>query len=184
MVEGSDKRQQAAGIVGRRCDSRDGQAMVEFVVAMIVVVVLFASLIQLGLLGAAQTDLMRRARHEAGLFAISSAQGSSVPAYTFGWLSGDDDVKYSADDRRLYGDINDFEQRLVGCARPEDLHDEVGDNMVSLVADYPEELLMSFERGYASEEIPLLPVIRNLVYGADSIELECEVWLPVTGDIY
>ncbi len=158
--------------------SRSGQAIVELVVALVAVMVLFAGLLQIGLLANAHTKVMTEARRLAGRNAIEGGVGGMAPQYIVNWDDGADGVSYSMDDRRLGGSAALF-ALMAGerAARGFSLANAVGPNALSDLAPYPDTVLSGFQGGRSRATVPLLPVIRHLVYSADSIELCSEVWM-------
>ncbi len=159
---------------------KDGQALVEFVVGLIAVLVLFAALIQLGLLANAHTEIMVKAREEAGVNVITPIVNMEPPDYIAAWQDGDDEISYSADDEMVLGSVG-AAAGIADFSHPDDLGQRVGLNPVSAASVAPDLLMRNMQRGYESVTVPLLPAVRNLLYADEAIELECEVWL-VSGE--
>jgi len=163
---------------GHNKGMKNGQAIVELVVALVAVLVLFAGLLQIGLLADAHTAVMTEARRKAGMNAIAGGIGGVAPEYISRWDNGPDRVSYSMDDRCVRGSPALF-ALLAGehVAHGMQLQRTVGANAVSSLAPYPETVLSGFQSGRSSTVVPLLPVIRHLVYAQDSIGLQSEVWM-------
>ncbi len=167
--------------------SRSGQAIIEMVVGLVAILVLVAGLLQLGRLGHEHTQLMMEAREEAGQYAMSDqyALEAPEPQYLYNWSEGGDGRRHSRDDRPLYALSQDVSDEVLVHAKPGELANRVGDNLVS-AAYANEAILESFRLVHGrdkSDDIPLYPVIRSLVYNADSIQLESDVWLTWARDI-
>jgi hypothetical protein len=164
---------------------KNGQAIIEFVVGLIAVLVLFAGLYQLGLLAQAHTEVMINAREEAAENVITPKLNLKQAPYISSWNDGDDEVSYSADDESINGNIGAVSAGIVVFAHPEALGQSVGPNSISALAMAPNLLMNNMQSGHdSSGPIKLLPAVQNLLYAAESIELECEVWLVTGENIY
>jgi len=162
-----------------------GQALVEFVVALVAILVLFAGVLQIGLLTSTRTQTMIDAREEAGQNAIAPLSVSPVPDYIENWQAGSDTRRYSADDVFTTANAADFSGQLVTYGHPEDLQSWVPANLVSPLYQNPNPVSMfGLVSGDASETVPLLPAVTHLLYAADSIKIYSEVWLGWSQGIY
>lgn len=162
-------------------DGRGGQAIVELVVGLVAILVLVAGLLQLGRLAHAHTQAMMEARAEAGTFAMSQTYATQGPApqYLYSWSDGPDGREHSRDDKPLYALPTDVRDEVLVHAKPEDLGGAAGDNPVTEAYDSG-AVMDSFQLVHGheeSEDIPLYPVVRSLLYNAESIKLEGDVWL-------
>ncbi len=169
------------------CNSSSGQAMVELTVALIVIMVLLAGLIQIGQLTGAHTRTMTAARAEAGQAAMADVY-SQPPGghYIYSWTAGTDAKRYTRDDTPAIA-TNAVEANLamVAVAQPNDLETLVPGNDLSGLGTSPNQLDEFFlVRGHDSESCPTLSVIRTLVYQRDSIPVESEAWLVWMEGIY
>jgi len=164
---------------------RAGQAMVEFVVALVAILVLFAALVQFSRMGSAHTRTMMAARREAGLLALASAPSLSGPDYILDRTRGADGAKFSRDDGHIDAMAGVFSAQLVGYADPGDLNVRRPGNAISVLYNNPfPQLQFGLVRGFDTETITLLPVIRNLVYRSNTIDVEGEAWMTWTHDMY
>ena len=161
--------------------SRAGQALVEMVVGLVAILAIVAGLLQIGLLAHAHTQTLMQARAEAGAFAMSPtfAQQAPAPQYLYDWSAGADGRTHSRDDKPLFALSDDVRDDVLAHAKPPALGNYVGDNPVNEAYE-SEALLDSFRIVHGreeSEDIPLYPVVRTLLYDAESIRLEADVWL-------
>lgn len=162
-----------------------GQALVEFVVALVCILALFAGLVQIGLLTAARTRTMIDARQEAGQNALMSQLIGSAPAYIEDWQPGPDTRTYSADDSHSTANATDFSSHLVIYGHPDDLQAWVPANSISPLYQDPSPVSMfGLVSGSASEIVELLPAVTHLLYAADEIKIHSEVWLGWSQGIY
>ena len=162
---------------------KDGQAVVEFIVAIIAVIVLVAGMIQLGLLQKAHTDVMIEARENAGKHAITPVEGDETPDYVGSWTNGSDKVNYSADDEATDGDTADV-QTIVNCANPDELENMVGDNLIKSTYDDTAQLMDGFVNGHSSSNVTLLSAVQSMWANTNSIEVKSDVWMISLGDVY
>jgi hypothetical protein len=168
---------------------RSGQAMVEVIVGLVALIVLAAGIIQVASLTRAQTDAMVQAREAAGASAFSDVPISVYPEYIHEIEEGADERTYSNDDTFTDADASAFNStivnELVTGQNEWDVMDELPNSHFSSLRD---ALTPSTEfgllRGDASVTVQLLPAVRSLLYRADEIEVECDVWMTWTRGIY
>ena len=161
--------------------SRAGQAIVEMVVGLVAILVVFAGFLQLGRMAHEHTKIMMEARAEAGEFALAQTYALQAPApqYLYTWGVGDDGRRDSRDDKPMFALTKDVRDDLLAHSKPDQLGGAVGENPVTRAYD-DDALLDVFSLVHGreeSEDIPLYPVVRHLLYDADSIRLESDVWL-------
>lgn len=163
--------------------------MIEFLVGLVAMLVLVGFLLQLSSLGRAQQETLTDARRAAGRLAFMPIDTPGDPAYIGEWRAGPDGRTYSRDDFHLPANqgafLQTFTDPITTAPADEALmaalpHNPIGDlsGMTTPVNGFG-----LFSRR-ESEEIPLLPVVRHLLYRADSITLESEVWMPSLFGIY
>ena len=170
----------------KRTQSRAGVALIEFTVGLIAVIVAVGAMVQLGLLGMHRTDTMITATREASLGAMAEEQDyQAMPDYMITWSDGDDDSRHSEDDNRVIGSPDAFQNALSNTARPGDLSNYLPDAPLADITS-PERLIMQFRmvRGVSTHVgVDLLPVVRNLVYREDSLNIRSEAWSVRTRDL-
>lgn len=164
---------------------KDGQAMIEFVIALVCIVVVFAGLLQIGILGVTRTEVLIEARRKAGAAVMQDIILAPLPEFIEDWAPGGDLRTYSADDLVIPGNPSDFSVRVVSRAYPVELNTLLPNNPASTMANTPApQIGFGFTSGDATETVPLIPAVRNLLYRSDEILLHEEVWLPWTKGIY
>lgn len=167
---------------------KSGQALIEFVVGLVAILVVFAVLIQIGRIAKEHTQALLGARERAGEFALSEEHTTLMPGpmYIQDWSEGGDGTRYSRDDRIRGGDAEAVPDHVAVHARPEELASWVGEN--DLTELYRTELPVgSFglvHGRYESDPIELYSVIRNLIYDADSISVDADVYMVWTRGLY
>ena len=175
--------------------SKSGQAMVEVMVGMVVILVLISSILQIASMCRAHTDVMVEAREKAaelcmfelppGIDIISDAE------YIGDWYEGDDQRRLSRDDENDTGDTTAFQSlvvdKSVNDAGGWDVIDGVPNNRISRLRSDP-MVISSFGlvkgRATDSAKLDMLPAFRHLVYEADSIEVEATAWMTLCKGVY
>lgn len=168
-----------------KADSRqDGQALIELVVMLVVMLVLVGMLVQTIYLSGAHLQTLNRARTAAASFAAGDTYASVVPAASLvsAWSDGPDGSSYSKDDLSSVESDVLLQYGVVNFARPNELAVHARTNRLSqLMEGIPMAEQMDFVRGSAqSRNVPLLPLVSDLLYDADSIRFDEDavlVWL-------
>ncbi len=164
---------------------RAGQAMVEMIIALVVFMVLVAGIIQIGSIGVRHSAVMDKARQDAAIEAMADVSPFSGPEYMADRTEGGDGVRYSRDDGHVVGSIPDFQLGIVEYADPAELEQQRPGNVISAMADSPSpNLLFGMVDGQADDSVELWPVVRNLLYDAEAVEIEGHAWLVWTKGIY
>jgi len=169
--------------------NRNGQALVELIVGLIVILALTAGMLQVASLTRASANVMEAARSHAGERAFSETYFSPFPDYIAEVLPGPDGRAYTRDDETTAADSGAFIATIVnrsaGSADGWAVLDEIPANPVNRLREAPVPV---FEFGLIGaielETIPLLPAVRNLIYAADEIEVEGRAWSTWTRGIY
>lgn len=170
----------------KRNQSRSGVALIEFTVGLIAVIVAVGAMVQLGLLGMHRTDTMINATREASVGAMAEEQDfQAMPDYMITWSDGEDDSRHSEDDNRVIGSADGIHEALSNTARPGDISNYLPDAPLADINN-PERLIMQFRmvRGVSTHVgVDVLPVVRNLVYREDSLNIRSEAWSVRTRDL-
>jgi hypothetical protein len=163
--------------------TRRGQALIEMTVALVAILAILAALLQIGLLSRVHLDTIGEARGNAAQYAISDTYQSMQPSADMiqSWSEGDDGRRYSRDDAVALGSGQFLRQSVIPVSRPAELQRLVpGNRFFSLQNNDPVAEEFEFVRGTAeSRPVPLLPVVRHLLYNAETIRLEAQavtVW--------
>jgi len=169
--------------------ARRGQALVEFLIGIVAVLVLTGFLVQWVQLARSHRDTMTEARRQAGRLALSGLQVPSNPDYIRSWYSGEDARTYSRDDYNRAGHqgafLGVFTDPIAPAPPEATVMGRVSHNPVRDLANAgtPVNVFGLFSRR-AADDVPLLPVVRHLLYRDESIFLESEVWMTANEGIY
>jgi hypothetical protein len=173
--------------------NRNGQALIEFIVGLVVVVVLFAGLMQLTTLTRLHTETMVQARREAGERAMSQIGGSYQTASSAEYIKaveeGDDGRPYSADDDIEKGNPFTFDEMIVSRAAENSLEWSILDNapadeIADLHGNGDPASLFGLVRGDEDVSVPVISAVQSLLYDSDTIDIEVEVWMALTEGLY
>lgn len=160
--------------------------MVELVVGMVALLVIFSALLLVARLGDRHTHAMIEARAEAGQYAMSDIYmlESPGPQFIYDWDEGPDGRRHSADDRPQSADPTLAATVLVNPSKPREIELLVPGNQVSALSSGSllsgMHLVHGLER---TEELPLSALEQHLIYGAESVRVEANVWLSWTKDL-
>lgn len=170
-------------------DRRSGQAIIEFMVGIVAVILLIAGLLQVAGLATAHTRVLVESRRQSGELAMFDAEPLFIPDYIRDWREGDDGKRYTKDDEFVPATPQTFQETIINKAAADSVGwtaiDGVPNNRVTRIhnSGMP-HAEFGFVRGYDSETVELLPAIQSLVYAADSIKVESESWMTWTKGIY
>ena len=168
---------------------RAGQAMVEFVVGLIALLVVAVGILAVAALVRADTESFAEAQEEA----VRRSMGNATPD-SFSPVAdvapGDDDLPLTKDDKAVRGSLDGIRRIAshglpAGGARPlgpggaEPGHDAVGTFGRGGAGD----ALFSLRVGRGEEEAELPPAAQPLLGLESPVKLRNEVWLPQTGGV-
>jgi hypothetical protein len=163
--------------------------MIELVVALVAILALAAALLQIAELGRARTDLMVEARGDAGELALGPLAPLDAPRYIRDWTPGPDGKQLTADDVWLGDSVAGFDSRIVDRAADGDaqwavLNQAAHTDLPALHGHPDPVMVFGLVKGAGSETVPLSLAFQHLLCRAAEIEIEAEVWMTYTRDIY
>lgn len=175
--------------------SRSGQAIVEVMVGMVVILVLISSILQIASMCRAHTDVMVEARADAAELCMFELEPGmdllSNADYIRDWHEGADERRLSRDDEHDTGDAAAFQMLVVDKTADDpsdwDIINASPNNRITRLRSDP-MVISSFGlvkgRATDSAKLDMLPAFRHLVYKADSIEVEATTWMTLCKGIY
>ena len=178
-------------LLRKRSGSRlaaSGQAMIEFVVAILLVVIILAGLLQFVELAGIKGLLLAAIRREAGEQALGQRIVlSAAPIYILDWEAGADQIRHTADDTADRGLAGNTLQAAVvdrSVANPADwsfLNDARNTAIPVLHASSRPLSALGFIHADLAEEVTLLPAMRDWLIGKETITVGTELWFPRLG---
>ena len=164
---------------------RRGQAMIEFTIALLVVVLLVTGILQFVELAGTKGRLLQDIRGTAGLKSLSSLRLlPDSPEYLRDWREGNDEMRHTADDQAVRGQAGATLQEAIlsqSVATPAAWHhldSAINFELPTLYHSAQPMAALGFYHTRRSEEVELLPAMSNWVYGHDHITVAAEIWLP------
>ncbi len=168
---------------------RSGQAAVEFIVGLLVLVMILVGGLQYLAVSNAHRGLTTTLRGEAGEQAMSALALVSTPAFIRTWDEGRDTIRHTDDDTpettlpqtlsmiadRSAGDPADWD-RLTPLDRVHPMR-----QMRESLLPASELSLIKVER---SETVIVDPAVRNLIFDRPTVTVRHTVWLPLMGGLY
>ena len=169
-----------------------GQAMIELMAGLVVVLAVFAGLLQIASLTRTHTEANVEARREAGsLTMLDTLDGLplTMPDYMRDRFEGPDTRRHSRDDTFDNANPANFDGLITQQTAPDqagwDALNSVPGNAVSGLNGNPNPVAMfGLVRGQEEDQVELIPAVRSLLYHADSIDVEGKAWMTWTKGIY
>lgn len=168
--------------------SKSGQALAELIVGVVAVMVLFALILQLGHLSRARTETLLEARADAGRDAMNPVYQFPLtgPQSIRDWSPGGDESRYSEDDEELLTGGDMLNDEILSVLPDGSLTTYIP--MTHPIQDVyqsglPQDAWQLVHDRESSDDVEILPVLRHLIYDADSISLEKEVWMTWLGGL-
>lgn len=167
---------------------RSGQALTELLAALVVVMVLVAGLLTISELGMVHTGSMMKARRLAGADALQSNAPFASPDYIAAVTVGADGEAYTRDDQHTGASVPDFQSRLIDYSHPDPLGEQRPGNSFTTMSS--EELpylmfgLVEGAPGATTVSLTTMPVVRQLLYDAESVDIKGKAWLTWMTGIY
>jgi hypothetical protein len=173
--------------------SRSGQAAIEFAVGLLLLLIVLTGIIHINLMARTSLFLHAVLRNNAGEQAMQDGAASIAPPYLTDWAPGPDGLRYTADDQKLSNGMG-LPNTLSTLTRysvraPNDWSYVTDDSrlpvsMVQLNASPLMAATLGFVHSEETLDVPVDPVIRQLVYGKDVVTIKEEVWMPLMGGLY
>lgn len=168
---------------------RQGQAMIELVAGLFVIVILVAGMLQIVALATARSEISGRVRGEAGRRAMSEGGSLARPEYIREWETGPDQRRYTADDIAHLDSPSALRRDIVLRSLPGAtdwpwLGERVNRQMANLVDDPMWATAFGLVRAEEYASVPASTAFRNWIYGKNEIRVGDEVWLTLTGELY
>ena len=159
-----------------------GQALVEMVAGLLVVLLLLTGLLQIARLARAHTEAMLVARERADRAAMAMEYPGQMrtPRYILDWEPGVRDVRYTQHDRARTDSGHDIRRSVVRHGRPDQLASYT-DNRLLTDVERSLQVTDAFHFVYGSQRselVPVYPILRNLVIRQESLSMEHQVWMP------
>jgi hypothetical protein len=150
-------------------------------------------LVQWGSLSKADSTVMMHARQEAGRWAMldvgADAQLASDALYVGEPQVGRDGKPYTSDDQLAPGNSIPFRENIVKKSTTGDagwafIARSPSDRLTLLRDSAFPAALFGLTHGHDEATLRTLPAVRSLIYRADDVKVEADVWLTWTKGLY
>lgn len=170
---------------------KSGQAMVEFIVAVVLIMLVVGGILAVANLQRADSKSMLEATEEA----IKDSMGNPL-ADNFSpikdWNDGADGYEQTKDDKAEKGSFSKVRNKITGHAVPDNdwsAFDRADGNSVRYgdikqLDSSASASVIGMIEGTASETAEIPPVIQKSIGLAEEVEVENQVWMPKTGGLY
>lgn len=171
--------------------SNSGQAMVEFVVAVVLIMLVVGGIITVANLQRADAKSML----DATTSAIEDSMGDAIPSKfspISDWNNGPDGYEQTKDDRPESGSFSNVRNDITGYSVPNDdwsAFDRV-DGTSAIYGDIEHfdssgaTSTFGMVEGEASETAEIPQVIQRMLGASSEVSVENQVWMPKTEGLY
>ena len=170
--------------------SESGQAMIELMLGVIMILILVAGGVQLADIMRHHSAIDARIRGDAGVIAMSPLLFLDTPDYILTWDGGRDRQRFTADDRRVPGDpaaiknIADHTARqgsqdwgvFLGLHQPSSI-EALHQTPVPMMA-------LGFVGVRCTVQVPVSDIVQELVYASPEVKEQEDCWMPVMRGLY
>ncbi len=171
-----------------RIPRKSGQAVIEFCIGIVAMLAVIGGIFQLGRMGRGRMD----ARVDATRIATARSMlgeditGLYIPNYVREMYEGSDGRSYSVDDLAIGGNTEDVYDRVVRPMNPGAVRQYAPGSPIADMEDSMEMMMgMGLVAGTGMDlNIPVLPVVRRLFFNRNTVDIQVQVWMTRTGDIY
>ena len=197
MKEKSHKRVRTGAQASQPVDRRvrrgqSGQAMIEFCIGALVLLLLVTGIIHVGRMARISLSLHAEIRADAGQTAMQSTLGTTPQAIS-DWDSGADGLRFTADDKPQLNSVSamgildavvshsvskeeDWQVIVDKTRRPT--------SMARLRSQTGMTAFLGFVHKEQAVDMMVDPFIREMVYDAAEIRIKEEVWMPQMGGLF
>lgn len=159
-----------------------GQAMIEFVIATLLVVIVLAGFFQFFDIAMARGNLLEPLRGDTGKKALKQSDVSYMPDYITSWDDGGDGYRHTGDDKSHKGSA----ASTLGAGVIEHSVADQGDwryadgidSSIPLLRSGVSATALGFVHESRRQEIELLPIMRNWIIGRETMTIGGDLWMP------
>jgi len=173
--------------------SRSGQAAVEFIASLLLVLLVLTGIIHVARLARTSLFLHAVLRGDAGQRAMRESSLGSAPTHISDWKPGADDIRHTADDQPVHnglvvpgtvGMLAGFSVRSASDWSFVSQDSRLPVSMIRLHESPNSATTVGFTHSEETLHVPVDRVLRELVYDKDEVSIKEEVWMPLMGGLY
>lgn len=170
----------------------EGQAMVEFIVSLVAILIVAAGMFLLAELIRVDTETSVAATGEAISGSMSLGMATSFTPIE-DWDPGADGMRHTKDDRPQRGNFGRVRRNVTAYTAPSGDWSgtrrlDGGATRYADIVQFHDGVLsgstMRFMRGRSEQTVETIPVMQSLMGLPPTLTLRNEVWMPSTGELY
>jgi len=172
--------------------SRAGQAMIELMLGMILILILLAGTVQFLNVANAHTGMDATIRGQAGYLAMSPGPAENTPKYIQTWLPGPDGQPFTADDVAQLKSPNT--PNAIAVIANESVVAPADWTVLDTLSNTPSLEVLSQEAGFLTAlgfvdvseaaTVPVSDLAQSLFYSSQSVTVKEDVWMPIMSGLY
>ncbi len=169
---------------------RQGQAFVELIIGIVVIVMILAGGIQFFYVSNAHRSLTTTVRGSVGEQALIGSGTVETPEYVFTWDDGADEIRHTDDDTPVTGPpqtLTTIADYSVGTPADWDLLDPLSRDNPMLVmreSSLPTTELALIKSSTPPVTIVVDPAVRTFIFDLPTVTVRHTVWMPLLGGLY
>ncbi len=187
MAAAHPTAEEARDVVIKNTSKKHGQAIVEFVVAMVAILAVVTGVIVIGRLQLAHTQSMIEARYEVANSVLAPQAMLSYDAtWLHGWNYGADERAYTADDTPIYSLVTrDIALNVANNSMLDTLNDLPANRISAFEesADYSYFLPMVKGSRHITVDLSDIPFLREFFGFSRNIGLKTELYMTYSGNL-
>lgn len=169
--------------------SRAGQAMIELMLGVILILILLVGTVQFVEVADAHTGIDARIRGRSGFLAMSPILLEDTPRYITTWQPGTDGQRFTADDQPVFGSpdaINRIASDTVN--NPADWSVLSGLRQTSSLESLHQNPVPLMALGFIgirqSATVPVSDIAQELFYDKSTVTVQEDCWMPIMNGLY
>jgi len=169
---------------------RQGQAFVELIIGIVVIVMILAGGIQFFYVSNAHRSLTTTVRGAVGEQALIGSGTIETPEYVFTWDDGADDIRHTDDDTPITGPpqtLTTIADRSVTNSADWDLLDPLSRDAPMRMMHEPSEPtteLALIKSSTLPVTVDVDPAVRTFIFDLPTVTVRHTVWMPLLGGLY
>ncbi|NLB56577.1 MAG: hypothetical protein GX811_12605 [Lentisphaerae bacterium] len=168
--------------------SKSGQAFIELIVGLVVIMALLAGFTLVAQLTEAHSQAMNAAQISAAEVAMSDEYTPLLqPLFIADWGIGSDRRRYSSDDYPiLHEEPHEITDNITDYVDASTLSTLISQNPISSIALDHNNTIEHFRLvpGSSQQTVPTMPIVRSLFYDRNNVLIRSEIWTTWLEGLY
>lgn len=171
--------------------SRSGQAMIELMLGIILILILLTGNELFQFVASAQTNMDGKIRGNTGFLAMSPLTEEDTPSYIVNWTPGPDGQRFTADDQTVPfpGGVNAISTIAADSVAHVTDWNQIGSLAypcsLEALGQLPTPLMsLGFVGTSQTTIVPVSEAAQGLFYGNANATVQESVWIPILNGLY